>query len=521
MRSSKRFAQAAAALVFLIVLCLTVFDFGGINDSKDKADDGGARRDVCRIRMTYPVYEGVSDVTDLAEIEAAVNEIAGEKIGVEVELVPVDMYKAEEDYLLWLSRGDVLDLMLVRDQDITSYIDKGLLNPLNAYLKRNASYVYFRDEMLDGALSKRTQQQGKTYGISNITAADAYGYGLWISAALLEEVEIEYQEEHIYSLEEIDFILARLKMLYPDSYPLGQITARKTHSTVSSYLEIGDTLGADMLTGVVRNDSDVVENVFATEEYYEFLSFMETWYDAGYIYPDSVTYDASVLPLLEAKVVLSFPAYSYPGTFDLMSGKETDYVCLRTTRIRKNDANTAADFWTVPATSRYPEAAVRFLDLCYSDWRVAYLLNYGIIDEHYEIYDKENLLAAPILDEQGNSSGFYNPFARIGNTRMLCGMGTKETREEELAYCEQAFAGSGRYEGFVYSTSAVSGKMDAVRKVIATYAPILESGSVNLNVNYRNFLEELEEAGIGEIIADKQAQLDAWLGRAQEESEIK
>lgn len=520
MRSSKRFAQVAAVLVFLIVLCLAAFNFGDGNDGTNHADDS-AYRDVCRIRMTYPVYEGISDITDLDQIEAAVNEIAAEKIGVEVELVPVDMYKSEEDYLLWLCRGDVLDLMLVRNQDITSYIDKGLLNSLNVYLKRNASYVYFRDEMLDGALSRRTQQQGKTYGISNIAAEEAYGYGLWISAALLEEAGIEYQKEHVYTLEEIDTILARLKILYPDSYPLGQITARNTHSTVTDYMEIGDALGADMLTGVVRNDSDVVENIFATEEYYKFLSFMEKWYNAGYIYPDSVTYDASVLPLLEAKVCLSFPTYSSPKTFDLMVGKETDYVCLRTTEIHQNDANTAADFWTVPATSRYPEAAVKFLDLCYSDLRVTYLLNYGINGEHYEIYDKENLLMAPILDAQGNTSGFYNPFARIGNSKALCGMGTKESKEEERVYCEQAIEGSGRYEGFGYSTSAMSGKIDAVRKVVATYAPILESGSVDLDVNYRNFLTELEKAGIKEIIADKQAQLDTWLDRRQEESPSK
>lgn len=543
MRNNKRFPQVIAAVLFLALLCLAVcspaifaVDSASITDARtgdtndsasivgihiggantDGKEDDGARRNVCRIRMTYPVYEGISDITDLDKIETAVNEIAAEKIGVEVELIPVDMDETEEKYLLWLSRGDILDLMLVRDQDITSYIDKGLLNPLNVYLKRNASYVYFRDEMLNGALTERTQQQGKTYGISNIPAEDAYGYGLWISAAVLDEAGIEYEEEHVYSLEEIDEALAKLKRLYPDSYPLGQITARKTHSTVSSYLEIGDALGADLLTGVVRNDSDVVENIFASEEYYEFLSYMKKWYDAGYIYPESVTYDASVLPLLEEKVILSFPAGSYPGTYDLIVGEETDYVCLRTTQVRKNDANMTADFWTVPSTSRYPEAAVQFLDLCFSDLRIAYLLNYGISGEHYEIYDMENQLAAPVLDIDGNSSGFYNPFARIGSNKSLCAMGTKENKEKGRVYCEQALESSGRYDGFVYSTADMSGKMDAVRKVIATYAPILESGSVNLDVNYQNFLAELDEAGIGAIIADKQEQLDAWLKRQQD-----
>lgn len=61
-------------------------------------------------------------------------------------------------------------------------------------------------------------------------------------------------------------------------------------------------------------------------------------------------------------------------------------------------------------------------------------------------------------------NGFYNPFAGIGNCRMLCGMGMRRDREKEKTYVERALDKGNRYEGFVYETAAVSGEMDEVRR---------------------------------------------------------
>ena len=40
--------------------------------------------------------------------------------------------------------------------------------------------------------------------------------------------------------------------------------------------------------------------------------------------------------------------------------------------------------------------------------------------------------------------------------------------------------------------------------------PGFATGSLDLESNYSTFLEKLEAAGINDIIAEKQAQLDQW-----------
>lgn len=508
----RRLLSAGILLLFLACLSAAVKSTVGRVPETDAASEEEQQetQDVCHIRMTYPIVEGVSVVTDLEEIEEAVNQISIKEIGVEVELIPEDMSDAVEDYVLWLSRGDTLDLMLVRNQDIRPYIDKGLLTSLSGYLERNADAILKKDLLLDGRITGGAKQQGKVYGVSNISGQETISYGLWISAEVLSQTDVAYDENHIYSMEEIERLLGELKSLYPDSYPLGQITAKQINSSAVYYMDPGNALGGDLLTGVIGQESDTVENFFASEEYQEFLSYMERWYQFGFVYPDSVIYDASVLKLLEDQTILMFPGSAYPGTMDLMTGRETDYVCLRMTQPRKK-GNGDWDFWTVPSTSRYPREAVKFLDLLYRDNRIAYLLNYGISQEHYVIADTGEKLLVPVTDAGGKISGFYNPFAGIGDTRDLYVYGTPQQqvqreRYEELAEEKQ----KDPYEEFIYSTAGVSRQVDAVRKVINVYLPVLESGSADLQKNYPEFLKDLEEAGINEIIADKQEQFDAW-----------
>ena len=82
-------------------------------------------------------------------------------------------------------------------------------------------------------------------------------------------------------------------------------------------------------------------------------------------------------------------------------GKETDYVCLRTTEVSRQ-SGVDGYLTGFPATSRYPEQAAGFWIFLYSDRKLAYLLNYGISGEHYEITDWERGLLEPVRDADGN-----------------------------------------------------------------------------------------------------------------------
>lgn len=510
MRVWKRLIQGGCLLAFAGILCLEAVSSGDPGDGGEESLRTGGNGSVCVLRMTYPVDSNRSQIGDLDRIADAVNEIAAEKIGAVVELIPVDMTEAQDSYMLWLARGDTIDLMLVRDQDISSYIDRGFLQPLNSYLKWNGEDIASAEEELGGMLTKGARQQGRTYGIANLTGQEAEGYGLWISEAVLEEAGISYDENHIYTFGEIDRILGSLKRIYPDSYPLGQITARQRSSTAKYFIPCGDSLESSLITGVVQGENDTVINLFAIEEYEDFLTYMRRWFEAEYAFPDAVTYDASVLPLLEEGRILMYPASSYPGTMDRLLGHETDYVCLKMTDTVQRTDYSENGYWTVPVTGNYPEEAMEFLNLMYSDPEIISLLNYGIEGEHYEFSDSGERMWIQ-TDEGEQESGFYNPAAQIGDLRKIQPFGTEDVLQAAAEYNAGAAEADSRYDGFVFATSRISQQSEAVRNVVRNYAPVLESGSVDLSDAYPEFLQSLSEAGIDSIIEEKQTQLDEWL----------
>jgi putative aldouronate transport system substrate-binding protein len=64
--------------------------------------------------------------------------------------------------------------------------------------------------------------------------------------------------------------------------------------------------------------------------------------------------------------------------------------------------------------------------------------------------------------------------------------------------------------GFQYDSSAVKTAVASVNNAIEQYRLALEYGVVDPDVNLPRFIQALKNAGIDEIIAEKQRQLDAW-----------
>ena len=64
--------------------------------------------------------------------------------------------------------------------------------------------------------------------------------------------------------------------------------------------------------------------------------------------------------------------------------------------------------------------------------------------------------------------------------------------------------------GFVWDNSDVLNEITACNNVTAKYKNALDCGSLNPEEAVPKMVQELKDAGIDTIIAEKQAQLDAW-----------
>jgi putative aldouronate transport system substrate-binding protein len=350
---------------------------------------------------------------------------------------------------------------------------------------------------------------GRPYGVSTVKSGYGAGGTYLIKKSALDAAGLSYQNMDLVTLEDLTNIFAKVKEALPDIYPCG-LTGL---NNVFGFTQITDTLGDTAASGVlIGTESTEVVNMFATPEFKSFLEYLREWYLNGYIVRDAATTDMNMLDYLYAGATSGYFAdgQEFLRTAAELSTGE-DFVQLRLIDpYRPSIAASGNVYWSVPVTAQEPEAAMRFLDLMFKDEEVVNLIQWGIEGVHYVMQDPDmNLIAFP-EGIDATTSGYYNPYGVFGDTRM-CYIWDPAMSPAVLAdFTQQTLANPTMGVGFCYDSSNMTSQIMAVQNVITEYQPALCTGTADLETTYAEFLIKLEQNGINEIIADKQAQYDAW-----------
>ncbi len=477
---------------------------------EEKTEDGEWTGEVSHIVMTYLTLG--TTPADLQLIQDTINEISVKKIGVEVELRPYSAYDAFSQFPILIGTGEPIDLMIPLMQDMNTYISQGLIKPLDELIESSAPDIKKLAE--EFPITSSNVVDGKTYAVMSV--ANGYGSGgsYQIAHKYLEESGMEYDPEKIYTLDDLTALFAKVKEANPSMYPAGVVSTGRTTSEFAYYGGVSDNLGATPASGTIMGtDSTEVVNLFETEEYYNYLKYLRDWYNAGYIYPDAATTDSTMTSLLMSGVFNGFFMVSNP----IQKTEKGGYFGEDTGEILRLSApyfgSTPRGGWVVPITSKEPEAAMRFLNLVWADSTVSNLLQWGIEGKHYVIKDKEIGLIGFPEGIDASTSGYYNSLGLYGDTRGVYIWSKNNSPALNEAYTNEAMSNLTQGVGFVYDPTNQATKITAIQAVIAQYLPGLESGSVDLDKYYPEFIKALKDVGIADVIADKQAQFDAW--RAQ------
>jgi putative aldouronate transport system substrate-binding protein len=292
---------------------------------------------------------------------------------------------------------------------------------------------------------------------------------------------------------------------------LGQITAQYDFTPTSLFVGAKAGAGGDEKTGVISEDSPGVLVDYYEQDYYtDFLKQMRQWYLDGYIYPDAAYTSLSSWELMSEGMILTIPSSSSPGMYTKEVFGE-DIVPLRMTEVTYGPASSTGIFWTIPKSSTKAQAAMKFLDLMYSDEEIINLLAWGIEGEHYVVVDA----AKGVIDYpdgvDASSVTYLSALGYYGDQTKKYSMDYDSYSEQRMEYISQAKPIGLEYEGFTFDTSEVSVELEQIQEVLDTYEPLLECGCVDYLTTYGSFISRLKAAGIDTVIAEKQRQLDAWL----------
>lgn len=488
-------------LVCLVLALL--FALSGCEYSPQRETEAADKLIVTYQTMPYSRLDGLQRIQD------TINTIASDEAGVEIELLTEDSQASFIDYPLWLSQGKRIDLMMLNYQDIQGYVKKGQLLALDDLIEQYGAGIQAITDS-DHDLISGTTVGGSVYGLSVAGDDSEVGGGLWITRRCLEEAGFSYDASHIYTMEELDILFARLKELHPNQYPLGQLTAGNTFSTSQYFYGTDNPFGNGDASGSLDVKTGQVINFYETDKYREFLSWMRTWYVSGYIYPDAAYTGFSYVELLKSGDILSIPHISRPGMFSEDEIGE-EIVCLSLSEVIQTNAGSRGTFWVIPATCPDPVKAMKFLNLMYSDQRIINLFVWGEEGRDYRFLDRDEGVIAYPDGVTPETAEYYNPLGLYGDMRLAYSLNSNELKKQQEDYAAKAIRIGQEYVGFFFDETPVSTQVWQVRQVLSRYLPVLESGCVELEENYEAFLNALREAGIDTIIAEKQRQLDEWL----------
>ncbi|OUS69721.1 hypothetical protein B1748_30770 [Paenibacillus sp. MY03] len=434
---------------------------------------------------------------DVALIQEAMNKITKEEINATIKLITIDWASYTQKLNVMQAGGDEFDLAFVAPWVGNFYqgISKGAYLPLDDLLEQYAPTLKSTvpDKIWDAA-----KVGGQIYGAIN-----------WQIVAGQVGIEIRKDLADKYNLN-MDSI-QKVADLEPF---LTQVSEGEENSPYifvpGSAIDGFDNIGDDGSPGVIRihDDKLTVFNQFESDEYREFVELMHSWYNKGLIRKDQSTLSFSneILKSGSFAGVISYPIK--PGVEiedEAKWGQPVLAKSLTKALITTNKAN--GTMTAISKTSKNPERAMMFLELINTNKELYNLICHGIEGVHYTKVS-ENLIQKnpdntgynPLTDWMfGNQfNSYYTDPAQVG--------AWEKTEEMNLS------ADISPILGFSFDPENVKTELAQVNTVVSQYAKALDTGSVDPAVVLDEFIAKLKEAGSDKIIAEKQKQLDLWLG---------
>lgn len=482
------------------------------------AEEAGDDEELTEIEVYCATLFGASGVE---EVEDAVNEITEEEIGVHVNLNQIEMASYVEQISLMFSSQETMDLLLAIPNGSAGYsslVAQKQLQPLNDLLDENAPELKAEMERYLAG----TTSNGNTYTVPVYRQFNSDAY-IVMRADVLDDLGLREKAENMTSWSEY---LEIAKAVVDSDYDNGKVTTvLANNSSVGSVISLDnimtgnenwednysfDNLGDTFRMIAVDEETDSVYSYYQSEDYYNMLALMNQMYNDGYVYKDAATTDDSGETLMASDIAFSFVTTGETGVEQskaTSTGKEV--VCTKLVSEEIFTGSATKFSWGVPITAEEPEAAVKFLNLMYTNETIENLLVWGIEGRDYELNDEGEAVRSEDAVYKSNDFLWGNQFLAYP----AAGQGS-DFREKALEETENATLS--KYFGCSVDTSTITNELTAVDNVVLQYQAAYESGSTSAGASYDEFVngdfyKALDEAGMQTVLDEYQAQLDAWL----------
>lgn len=265
---------------------------------------------------------------------------------------------------------------------------------------------------------------------------------------------------------------------------------------------------------VIENDAGELEVVLSIErpEYVQGAEMLYEWAQAGFISPDQMLINRNdEMARVKAGRVFSLMTNYKPNVeseWEHRHGYEFEAVITRDYFMNSNSVSNSMQ--AIPFTSENPERALMFLELFNTDKYMNNLINFGIEDVHYEKVDENTIDFAEGVTSE--TSGYLPQTQWMFGNQMLNYLWVGQDpmiyenyrRINEIAEPTVSL-------GFFPDFAPVRNQVAALNNIGKEYEKLIGTGARDPDELIPEWLEKAEAAGLEEVKAELNRQLQKWV----------
>jgi putative aldouronate transport system substrate-binding protein len=279
---------------------------------------------------------------------------------------------------------------------------------------------------------------------------------------------------------------------------------------------------------VVHKEDDTarVVNYFETEDAKLMFKMFNEWWNAGYINQDVLS--AETPRAMEGKVdgftlwmaghKYADPTYTGPvKQWDSEEENSTNWEFpVRAVGWQKNifitPIGNSLQGVFIPRTSTNPEKALEYIYWTSADWELQAVLAYGIKDVHYTLLE-ENNFNVDIIIKDADQAKYQGSGWNVGNTFLVNPHSLDGA--DWIDYSREITMGKAvttPLSMFQINIDPIKNELEQFTAVRGEYEWALDCGAVeDWESYYNDMIAKMKTAGSDKIIAELQAQVDAYI----------
>lgn len=473
------------------------------------------------VTITYVVTGDIpTNRTD--EVLGKINEILIEKVGAKLEFRWIEWTNWTTMYNLTIAMqsGDI-DLVGTATDWLDAWPNsqKGGFLPLSEeMLKENAPLTW---AAIPADHWEKCKFNGDIYLIPEDQYAQWTNHGFMYRGDWAREAGLE---NGVHSWDDLGKYFQYIKDNKPDvipwdadgngsSYSQQMSGGWQTSHTENVYIE---GMGVDLFYGNSKDDPYHLSRYYLEgDELVNFAKTMKSWADAGYWRTDVLNYTGDVAAEMKE------------GTTGARQHHTETWTGFRTEMEANQPGSDLGMFWfgeemgnvvslnithgamAIASSSQHPEKALQVYDLLRNDPELYRLMMYGIEGDMYTLDENGYLVRPEGYDEGVNGVSFNWWWGRNDALGLRAADRDWEAIDALYAvYGEKSIVYP--YGQFIFDRTPVSAQLDNLSNVYNTYMPQIVFGMcADPEAYVAEFRAQLQAAGIEDVMAEIQAQLDA------------